>query len=254
MDDISAELGKSRCHPQSLIWLLPSFAAAGLFIFPPFTPRLLSLFLSLSLHHTPSLLLSRFGANADGGAIDLITKKKVLPIFFFCPNHEDVTLRDPDCGNDGMNRRKGGVDVGVGVCGCAQVIHLGLYHHYLARGHMHNLIHRALSPFRREERGKEGGAKGSRIEIQQKGINISPHCSIVLISLGPAEGALINAIELLNGCFSAQKEDILIISADARIQTRHRLGLLFSNVCIILLSSLLDMTINAYGHYLLDVR
>jgi len=58
-----------------------------------------------------------------------------------------------------MNRRKGGVDVGVGVCGCAQVIHLGLYHHYLARGHMHNLIHRALSPFRREERGKEGGLK-----------------------------------------------------------------------------------------------
>lgn len=60
---------------------------------------------------------------------------------------------------------------------------------------------------------------------------------------------MINAIELVNGCFSAQKEDILIISADARIQTRHRLGLLFSNVCIILLSSLLDMTINAYGHY-----
>jgi len=59
MDDISAELGKSRCHPQSLIWLLPSFAAAGLFIFPPFTPRLLSLFLSLSLHHTPSPLSIR---------------------------------------------------------------------------------------------------------------------------------------------------------------------------------------------------
>jgi hypothetical protein len=115
------------------------------------------------------------------------------------------------------------------VCGCAQVIHLGLYHHYLARGHMHNLIDRALSPFRRE--GK-GGVKGSRIEIQQKGINISPYRFIVLISLGPAGGALINAIELLNGCFRRKREDILIISADARIQTRHRLGLLFSNVCI----------------------
>lgn len=104
MEDISAELGTSRCHPQSLIWLLPSFAAAGLFIFPPFTPRLLSLSLSLSLHHTPSPLSIR--GKHRWGAIDLITKKKVLPILF-CPNHEDVTLRDPDCGNDWDEKEEG---------------------------------------------------------------------------------------------------------------------------------------------------
>jgi hypothetical protein len=97
---------------------------------------------------------------------------------------------------------------------------------------------------------EKGGVKGSRIEIQQKGINISSYRSIVLISLGPAGGALINAIELLSmGVFGAKGGYSDYFSGCTYTNTAQVGSFVFQCLYQSAFSSLLDMTINAYGHY-----